>query len=817
MENRLEKLEQQISTLTAVNKQLTMDLRKTTRSFDALKRQHEITELTNESRNVLLKGQIVENARQRRFLTSFMLSTQNYVIFLDDELSIAFISKAFLGHIGVEYEDDVVGMNIYEFYKHFFDADRVSSLSLGIEEVANTMQTYAIDTTMPDRDGNTHYYKAVCSPMSDEANRLCGLIIIYYDETDIVNALREAVEANKAKSSFLATMSHEIRTPMNAIIGVSEIALGHNDFSAEALEAFEKIHSSGHSLLGIINDILDLSKIESGKLEILPDRYDTASLINDAAQLNVTRIGSKPIRFVLTVSPDIPAALIGDELRIKQILNNILSNAIKYTEKGEVRFYISCDEIPLGSTNVVLIFQVSDTGQGMSKEQLDKLFNAYSRFNASKNRFTEGTGLGMNITKRLVSLMNGTIEVESEEGVGSTFTVRLPQGRKVHTVLGKKVAENLSKFEFKSLQRSSGSKLTYTPMPYGRVLIVDDIESNLYVASGLMKPYGLSIETVTSGQRAIDKVSAGTEYDIIFMDHMMPIMDGIEATKIIRDLGYSLPIVALTANAVAGTADMFLSSGFDGFISKPIDIRQLNDSLNRYVRDRHATESVKYKDGEDVNTAPEDFHPFVDGVQYKDGDDASTSPDAIRFSADQVRYKAPAYITENNIPAATDLDPMLVRFFVKDADKAIEAMEASLLSNDLQLYRINVHAMKSALANIQQKDLSERARVLEEAAKANDLTTITEKTAGFLDALREVSAKLRCPEAEMDADVQDDGVEAVLDPEVKERIRAAASEYDITAISAELDMVKGALHDKIEDLLLASDFEAIEELFGNGL
>ncbi|MDR0949701.1 MAG: response regulator [Lachnospiraceae bacterium] len=763
MENRFEELEQQINTLTAANKQLTMDLRKSMRSNDALRRQQQISELSFNSRNVLLQTQILENAKQRRFLTSFMRSSQNYVIFLDDELTIAYISKTFMNHIGVEYDDQLRGMSVYDFYARYFDVDTVSKVTLGIAEVSKSMQLYRVNTTLPDQKGDLHYYQAVCSPMSDDENGLCGLIIIYYDETEIVSALREAVEANKAKSSFLATMSHEIRTPMNAIIGVSEIALGHKDWSAETLEAFEKIYSSGHSLLGIINDILDLGKIESGKLEILPDRYDTASLIYDSAQLNMTRIGSKPIDFKLSVSPNIPSMLIGDELRIKQILNNILSNAIKYTERGEVRFHIFCEEIAPHGTSVEFVFQVSDTGQGMSEEQLETLFNAYSRFNASKNKYTEGTGLGMNITQRLVSLMNGTITVESEVGTGSTFTVRLPQVRKGNTVLGAKLAGSLSRFENKTKKHSSGSKLTYTPMPYGRVLIVDDIESNLYVASGLMKPYGLTIETVTSGQQAIDKINAGAEYDVIFMDHMMPIMDGIESTEIIRKQGYHQPIVALTANAVAGNADMFLSNGFDGFISKPIDIRQLNDVLNRFVRDRHST--------------------------------------------DHFLYEGQTDLAKDATPSVSDLDPMLVRFFVKDAQKAIDTIEASLLNNDLQIYRINVHSMKSALANIQHHDLSERARVLEEAARANDRNTIAEQTEGFLEALREVTESLRSPE--------DDETEAVLDPAVKARIRAAASEYDNIAITAELNMVKGELHQKLEELLLSSDFEAIEELFAD--
>jgi len=412
--------------------------------------------------------------------------------------------------------------------------------------------------------------------------------------------IRMAAAKNKAdtvsrqKTNFLAMISHEIRTPMNAILGITEIQMHNKSIPKETGEALTKIYHSGHSLLGIINDVLDLSKIEAGKLELAPIKYDMASLIHDTTQLNIMRIGSKQIKFSLQIDPHLPSELFGDELRIKQILNNLLSNAFKYTDKGEVVLsasakYIDSVKIPY----VSLIFNVRDTGQGMTNEQVSRLFDEYSRFNQEANRLTEGTGLGMNITKRLVNLMNGTISVESEPGKGSTFTVQLPQKSTGAVPLGDEAVENLKQFRSSSLAQMKTVQIVYEPMPYGRVLVVDDVETNLYVAKGLMAPYGLSIDTVESGFAAIEKIKDGNVYDIVFMDHMMPQMDGIETTKIIRSLGYTCPIIALTANAIMGQAEMFISNGFDDFISKPVDIRHLNAILNKLVRDKQTPEVIE--------------------------------------------------------------------------------------------------------------------------------------------------------------------------------------------------------------------------------
>ena len=404
--------------------------------------------------------------------------------------------------------------------------------------------------------------------------------------------LETAEENNEAKSRFLAFMSHEIRTPMNAIIGISEIQLRKNALTPHVEEAFAKIYNSAHSLLRLINDILDLSKIEAGKMDILGIKYETASFINDTVQLNIIRIGSKEIRFKLFVDENIPETVFGDDIRLRQVLTNILSNAFKYTEKGtvEARFWAEEHEDP---NEVYFCASVTDTGRGMTEEEIEELSSDYTRFNVSANRDVEGTGLGMNIANSLVMLMNGSIQVASKIGEGSKFTVKIPQKRVSESVIGCELARNLEDFEKNPYPAKKISGFEYEPMPYGKVLIVDDVDTNLYVARGQMIPYGLTIETCASGFEAIKKVKDGNVYDIIFIDHMMPKMDGIEATRIIRDMGYSGSIVALTANALIGQADMYLNSGFDGFISKPIETNYLDSYLKRFIMEKQPSEVLE--------------------------------------------------------------------------------------------------------------------------------------------------------------------------------------------------------------------------------
>ena len=524
-----------------------------------------------------------------------------------------------------------------------------------------------------------------------------------------------AEESNKMKGKFLATMSHEIRTPMNAILGITEIQMQNKALPKDTHEALSYIHSSGYMLLGIINDILDLSKVDAGKLELMPDKYTVASIIQDTVQLNTMRIGSKRINFALHVDPFTPAELIGDELRIKQILNNLLTNAMKYTENGEVVLSVAAEYKSLPEAEnqgdpvtVTLIFRVRDTGQGITQDQLNLIFDEYTRFNTREHRIIQGTGLGLSITKHLVEMMNGQISVESIPGKGSTFTIHLPQAAVGPDILGAEAAKNLEQFHFNTPMQVKTAQIVRQPMPYGRVLIVDDVETNLYVAKGLLAPYELSIDTAGSGHDAINKIKAGNIYDIVFMDHMMPIMDGIEAAKKLRSLGYAHPIVALTANAVAGQAEEFLMNGFDDYISKPIDIRQLNLLLNKLIRDKQSPEVLEaVHSGSQKNPAVDEASP-------------------------------------------SSLNPELARTFIRDAKKAVETLETifekqkhgALEDDDIHLYTVTTHAMKSALANIGEENLSAVAKKLEAAGREKDTAVISSETSAFLDDLQAVISKI---------------------------------------------------------------------------
>jgi signal transduction histidine kinase/ABC-type amino acid transport substrate-binding protein/DNA-binding NarL/FixJ family response regulator len=540
---------------------------------------------------------------------------------------------------------------------------------------------------------------------------MTGLFVKIFRTRELYKqAVKAEQKASKSKSDFLAQMSHEIRTPMSAILGISEIQLRDERLSAGAEEGFRKIYDSGNLLLNIINDILDFSKIDAGKMEIVPHKYDIPSLVNDTVQLFRLRFESKLIAFNLRIGEDTPLELIGDQLRLRQILNNLLSNAFKYTETGEVRLSVAV-EPGSGDETVMLVLKVSDTGQGMTKDQVKRIFDKYSRFNMAINSGIPGTGLGMNITKRLIEMMGGEIFVESEIGQGSVFTVRLPQKTCGSALCGAETVESLRNFSYSNTTKRA--QITPEYMPYGRVLVVDDVESNLYVATGLLRLYGLSIETANSGFEAIKKIKDGGVYDVVFMDHMMPVMDGIKATNILRGSGYNQPIVALTANAISGQAEMLLSNGFDRFISKPIDSRELDLVLKELIRDRKPPETLE----------------------------------AARRERPKAVITPEKYLTE------------LKKYFIKDAEGIIKVLEDiyakidGLDDTDIASYTTAVHGIKSALKNIGETRLSELALELEKAGEARDFDVVLGETPALLENLKALIAKLKPQEKSLAGEV----------------------------------------------------------------
>ena len=397
------------------------------------------------------------------------------------------------------------------------------------------------------------------------------LIIIRRESKDKLAAERETRE----KDYFIARMSHEIRTPMNAVIGMSELA--QQDYGTlRGLEHISGIKNAGASLLTIINDILDFTKIESGRLELIAAPYDTASMLNDVLTIIRVQIAQRPLKLIVESAPDIPRGLIGDAVRVKQVLLNLLGNAVKYTDTGQVRLSIHASKEEAAGV-VRLTFVVEDSGIGIKPEDMPKLFSDFSRIDEKRNSAIEGTGLGLSISRNLCKLMEGDIGASSEYGKGSVFTATMVQTVADWAPMGDVTAV--------SAAQTAAQRASFIA-PEAEVLVVDDIPNNLLVAEGLLRPYKMRVFTCLSGREAIELVKARS-FDLVLMDHMMPEMDGMGTMHAIRALGgrfVELPIVALTAHAVNGMKEMFLEGGFDDFLSKPIETDKLDELLLRWIK-----------------------------------------------------------------------------------------------------------------------------------------------------------------------------------------------------------------------------------------
>jgi CheY-like chemotaxis protein/anti-sigma regulatory factor (Ser/Thr protein kinase) len=594
-------------------------------------------------------------------------------------------------------------------------------------------------------------------------------------------------------------MSHEIRTPLNAIIGLSEIQL-QKGLPEDTRADLEKIHSSGSILLGIINDILDISKIEAGNFELIPVAYDTPSLINDTVQLNIVRIGSKAIAFKLNIDETIPGRLLGDELRVKQILNNILSNAFKYTLEGTVTLQVRWER---RGEDAFLIFTIKDTGIGIRKEDMEKLFSEYSQLDTRTNRKIEGTGLGLSITKNLVEMMGGAISVESEYGRGSTFTVEIRQGIVDDRPIGPDVAANLQSFRFIETRTNRGRNLLRTRMSYGRILVVDDVMTNLDVARGLLLPYGLTIDCVQSGPEAIEKIrSAAVKYDVIFMDHMMPVMDGVEAVRIIRkeigtDYARTVPIIALTANALAGNEEMFQEAGFDAFLAKPIDIMRLDMLLNQWVRDKQSEETL-WKAEEDQETRSDA------------GEAAGSLWEGVEAAGLDLREGLARY-------GQAEIYLEILRSYKTHTPELLERLR-SLSRETLGDYAVTVHGIKGASYGICAGEVGARAEELEAAAKAGDYEGVERDNGGFIEKAEALLGRIGelLQKAGGPGDAKKKAV--VPDPALLEKLLEASKRFKSTTmeeILLELESYEyesgGGLVEWLREQMDNLEYEAIQE------
>ena len=473
--------------------------------------------------------------------------------------------------------------NLLTKYKQDYSTDIVSSLDAPIRIDGEIVGIFCVE-----QDSCKAYPKKREWTIEEQnfSSSLADFIALAITNTKLLNARREADSANRTKSAFLANMSHELRTPLNVVIGLTDLTLEEQKLPPKVTENLHKISSAGGSLLGIVNDILDFSKVESGNLSICPSVYHTASLLSDVTALLTTRLKEKTVTFKLNIQDNMPAKLYGDSLRVKQVINNLLSNAFKFTKEGTIELAVDC--LCNKYSDFWMNITVSDTGIGIREKDMKKLFKDYYQIENDASKKKYGTGLGLSITKRLIQLMNGAITVESEYGKGSVFRAHIRQGFVDNSQIGSEIAENLRSFRYKQSKRAASKKLERADLSFARVLVVDDMQTNLDVAAGILRKYKMQVDCVLSGQQAIDLIKTGQPvYDAIFMDHMMPEIDGIEAVKIIRSLGTvyarNIPVIALTANAIKGTESLFYANGFQAFISKPIDIMLLDSVVREWI------------------------------------------------------------------------------------------------------------------------------------------------------------------------------------------------------------------------------------------
>ena len=379
-------------------------------------------------------------------------------------------------------------------------------------------------------------------------------------------AKNEAEKANHAKSEFLSSMSHELRTPLNAIVCFSELLESKEGLDSESKDFAKDIVSASHNLLDLVNGVLDISKIEAGKMELINKEYNSQELFNSLSTMVIPRIGDKPIDFKTVIASDIPPVLKGDTGKLKQIILNLLTNAVKYTDKGFIKYRIECIN-DFKNNKTKLIITITDTGRGIKKEDIDRLFKKFERLEEDRNTSIEGTGLGLAITEGLAELMGGKITVISDYGKGSTFKFVVIQD--IVNVEIKEKSSNTISFDYNTFE---GKK----------ALIVDDSKLNLKVAENVLKNFLVTTESVTSGLECLSCVNS-KKYDIIFMDIMMPNMNGVEVLRKLRENGVNTPVIALTADAIEGQEEKYMSEGFDGYISKPINKEKLNYVLNKYL------------------------------------------------------------------------------------------------------------------------------------------------------------------------------------------------------------------------------------------
>ena len=639
------------------------------------------------------------------------------------------------------YESANTAILIFDEYFRLVLANPYGQELLGIKKIENQKLMQLFQGTDAEsgriKDGILRDNKGVAELVSVHGAISCSLnfslardfhddpyciVCFVYDLTKEKNMLEEVVRANEAKSQFLANMSHEIRTPINGILGMDSVLL--KECHDENLREYAKnIQSAGQSLLSIINDILDISKIESGKMEILTIRYQLFSVLNDCYNLTKIKLQNKPVSFIMQINEKLPSWLYGDEVRIRQIINNFLSNAVKYTKEGNITFELDFEEKT--DEQILLVITVRDTGIGIKEEDLGKLFESFTRIEEKRNRNIEGTGLGLNLTKNLVNLMGGEVFAESTYGKGSCFTAKIPQ-----KIADAKPMGDFGKRYQQYLSTSDDDKLSFLA-PDAKILVVDDVTMNLKVVEGLLKATKIQIDTAVSGSECLECVKT-TPYQMIFLDHMMPEMDGLETLEHMKNLADNpnaqTPVIMLTANAIVGAKEEYIEAGFTDYLTKPIRETELLEMILKYLPEELVCENggqgiEKSQDAQDME------QPEADGegaeplqrLEQLEGLDVKTG---LIYCMNEEDF----YIE------------MLQEFL--QADKASQ-LKHFLAEEDWDNYRTTVHALKSASLTIGAAHLSGEAKALEMAAKEGNMDYIRSHHDGVMDEYKELTDHLK--------------------------------------------------------------------------